>query len=495
MLNKIVWKFDILIYKLFRWRWNEKFKNNSPLNGMNLKLMKFYLPLLLKVLNKFLINNNEQALNKINKIVENKIEIVQKQIDSKESIIEKLKNIHQTVSELLLDLIKQIIPYLVTGIASYKILEKLLANEQGDNQLVQKLMSGLKGNITTEMGLKIGDIADMLRGKEELIKVLKNKPADQAFDLIKEKGDSKLKETIDKFFMKYGMRGIGEIDITNKRYIDDPKPILSSILNNLETYNNSGEHRKKYEQLTIEAEKAAEEIVKMMRDSRFGWIKAVVTKKLIRNIRNMMPLREHPKYTIVNCFQIYKKVLLEAGQKLKEKNIVDEEQDIYYLSLTEIIKALEINKNFKDIIKRRKKDFINDKKLTPPRVITSEGEIIKGSYQKNDNENIIVGSPVSSGVVEGKAKVVHNPDNANLKKGDILVVPFTDPGWTPLFINAAGLVMEVGGLMTHGAVVAREYGIPAVVGVNKATEIIKDGDKTRLDGDLGTIEKIDNIKK
>jgi pyruvate,water dikinase len=474
---------------------SEKFKNNNPLKGMNLKLIKFYVPLLLKVLKIFLINNNEQALNKINKIVENKIEIVQNQINSKESILEKLKTIRQSVSELLLNLIKQILPYLITGIASYKILENLLANQQGDNQLVQKLMSGLKGNITTQMGLKIGDIADMLRGKEELIQILKNKPADQAFNLIKEKGDQKLKEAIDDVFIKYGMRGIGEIDITKKRYIEDPNPIASSILNNLATYDKPKEHREKYEQLTREAKKAAEEINKIMKKSRFGWLKAALSKKLISNIRKLMPLREHPKYTIVSCFQIYKKVLLEAGDVLKEKNLIDKQKDIYYLSLSEIIETIEINTNFKNIIKQRKTNYEYDKKLTPPRVITSEGEIIKGNYQKSGTENVIVGSPVSAGIVEGRAKVVYNPDNVNLKKGDILVVPFTDPGWTPLFINAAGLVMEVGGLMTHGAVVAREYGIPAVVGVEKATEIISDGEKIRVDGDLGTIEIINNNKK
>jgi pyruvate,water dikinase len=462
---------------------------------MNLKLIKFYIPLFLKVLNKFFFSNNEQALNKVNKFVDQKIEYVQKQIESKETITEKLKAIQNTLSGLLLSLIKNIIPYLVTGIASYKILERLMKKNSEDNQLIQKLMSGLKGNITTQMGLKIGDIADLLRGKDELIQILKNKPAEHAFELIKEKGDQRLKETIDDFFIKYGMRGIGEIDITKNRYIDNPQPIVSSILNNLETYDKSKEHRKKYEQLTIEAEKAANEIVEIMKNSRFGWLKAALAKKLIRNIRTMMPIREHPKYIIANCFYTYKNALLKAGQNLKEKNIVDEKKDIYYLSLSEIIEAVENNSDFKNIIKQRKKDFINDKKLTPPRVITSEGEIIKGSYQKNDNENIIMGSPVSSGVIEGRAKVVHNPDNANLKKGDIIVVPFTDPGWTPLFISAAGLVMEVGGLMTHGAVVAREYGIPAVVGVNKATEIIKDGEKIRVDGDLGTIEKIDNNKK
>lgn len=141
------------------------------------------------------------------------------------------------------------------------------------------------------------------------------------------------------------------------------------------------------------------------------------------------------------------------------------------------------------LITKRKEDYRFYEKLTPPRVITSDGEIIAGQYQReNLPANAIVGLPVSSGVVEGRARVIFNIEDADLEDGDILVTPYTDPSWTPLFVSIKGLVTEVGGLMTHGAVIAREYGLPAIVGVGNATQRIKDGQQIRVHGTEGYIE-------
>ena len=141
------------------------------------------------------------------------------------------------------------------------------------------------------------------------------------------------------------------------------------------------------------------------------------------------------------------------------------------------------------IIDKRKDEYRIFEKLTPPRVITSDGEIIGGEY-KRDNlpAGAIVGLAVSSGVIEGRARVIFNMEDADLEEGDILVTPFTDPSWTPLFVSIKGLVTEVGSLMTHGAVIAREYGLPAVVGVENATKLIKDGDRIRVNGTEGYVE-------
>ena len=141
------------------------------------------------------------------------------------------------------------------------------------------------------------------------------------------------------------------------------------------------------------------------------------------------------------------------------------------------------------VLAERKEQYLRYQGLKPPRVMTSEGEIVivppgKGKIPAG----ALGGSGVSAGVAEGIARVILKPENASLKAGEILVAPQTDPGWTPLFQSAVAIVTEVGGLMTHGAVVAREYGIPAVVGVDEATTLIKDGDKIRVDGDQGIVE-------
>ena len=185
---------------------------------------------------------------------------------------------------------------------------------------------------------------------------------------------------------------------------------------------------------------------------------------------------------------IFKNALLEEAEVLVKKGNLNEEKDVFYVNFKELYKAIENNESLKALVEQRKEEYEHYKKLNAPRVITSEGEEIKAGYKReNLPEGALIGIPVSSGIIEGIAKVIIDPSKVALNKGEILIAPFTDPGWTPLFINAAGLVMEVGGLLTHGTVVAREYGIPAVVGISEATKKIKTGQKIRLDGNSGYV--------
>ncbi len=164
-------------------------------------------------------------------------------------------------------------------------------------------------------------------------------------------------------------------------------------------------------------------------------------------------------------------------------------EDVYYLTFEEFREAVRTNELDYHIIDQRKDEYKIYEKLIPPRVITSDGEIVTGTYKYTDlPANAIAALAVSSGVVEGRARVILNMQDANLEEGDILVTSFTDPSWTPLFVSIKGLVTEVGGLMTHGAVIAREYGLPAVVGVENATKLIKDGQRIRVNGTDGYVE-------
>ena len=193
---------------------------------------------------------------------------------------------------------------------------------------------------------------------------------------------------------------------------------------------------------------------------------------------------------MVNRYFVYKQALLKEAEQLVQANVIQEKEDIYYLTFEELHEVVRTNKlddpgclveqqaehAIRQIISKRKDEYKLYEKLTPPRVITSDGEIIAGKYKReNLPAEAIVGLPVSSGVIEGRARVILNMEDADLEDGDILITSFTDPGWTPLFVSIKGLVTEVGGLMTHGAVIAREYGLPAVVGVANATKLIIDG--------------------
>ncbi|MEK1829508.1 PEP-utilizing enzyme [Priestia megaterium] len=192
---------------------------------------------------------------------------------------------------------------------------------------------------------------------------------------------------------------------------------------------------------------------------------------------------------MINRYFVYKQALLKEAAQLVKAGVISETEDIYYLTFDELQEVVRTHKVNDQIITKRKEEYQLYTKLTPPRVITSHGEIVTGAYKReNLPSQAIVGLPVSSGVIEGRARVILNMENANLSEGDILVTSFTDPSWTPLFVGIKGLVTEVGGLMTHGAVIAREYGLPAVVGVENATRLIKDGQRIRVHGTEGYIE-------
>jgi pyruvate,water dikinase len=225
-----------------------------------------------------------------------------------------------------------------------------------------------------------------------------------------------------------------------------------------------------------------------------GEQKAKETKEKIDLIRTFAGYREFPKYGIMNRYFAYKQALLKEATQLVAANVLREREDIFYLTFEELREVVSTNQFDRRIIEKRRAEYKAYEKLTPPRVITSEGEIIAGEYQReNLPAGALVGLAVSSGVVEGRARVILNMEEADLEDGDILVTPFTDPSWTPLFVSIKGLVTEVGGLMTHGAVIAREYGLPAVVGVENATKLIKDKQRIRVNGTEGYIETSLNV--
>lgn len=235
--------------------------------------------------------------------------------------------------------------------------------------------------------------------------------------------------------------------------------------------------------------KKEQELLGRLKQLPDGEQKAEETKRVISLIRNFSGYREYPKYGMINRYFVYKQALLKEARQLVQASVIDEKEDIYYLTFEELRQVVRTNKLDYPIISQRKDEYKFYEKLTPPRVITSDGEIIAGAYKReNLPAEAIVGLAVSSGVIEGRARVILHMEDADLEEGDVLITPFTDPSWTPLFVSIKGLVTEVGGLMTHGAVIAREYGLPAVVGVENATKLIKDGQRIRVNGTEGYIE-------
>ena len=221
-----------------------------------------------------------------------------------------------------------------------------------------------------------------------------------------------------------------------------------------------------------------------------GEPKADEVKRMIDRVRTFIGYREYPKYGIVSRYFVYKQALLDEAERLVQAGVL-REQDGQSSSSRSRSSTTPCARTrwMTELIRQRKEAFRSYQALTPPRVLTSDGEVVAGAYRRDDvPAGALVGVPVSGGTVEGRARVILDMADAELEAGDILVTAYTDPSWTPLFVAIKGLVTEVGGLMTHGAVIAREYGLPAVVGVEQATRLIRDGQRIRVHGTDGYVE-------
>jgi phosphoenolpyruvate synthase/pyruvate phosphate dikinase len=359
----------------------------------------------------------------------------------------------------------------------------------GEKNVADILSQSVSNNITSEMGLALLDVADVIRPYAAIIEYLQQVKDDNFLDeLVKFDGGQETHDAINAYLNKYGMRCAGEIDITKTRWSEKPLTLVPMILSNIKNLE-PGAGKRKFEQGLHEALKKEQELLDRLKQLPDNEQKARETKQMISLLRDFVGYREYPKYGIVNRFFVYKQALLKEVEQLVQANVIRDKEDTYYLTFEELREVVRTNKLDYQVISKRKDEHKLYEKLTPPRVITSDGEIIAGKYTREGlPANAIVGLPVSSGVIAGRARVILNMEDADLEGGDILVTSFTDPSWTPLFVSIKGLVTEVGGLMTHGAVIAREYGLPAVVGVENATRLIKDGQRIRVNGTDGYVE-------
>ncbi|WP_336518147.1 phosphoenolpyruvate synthase [Pollutibacter soli] len=427
-----------------------------------------------------LIRRGEEAIAKL------------KQEISSKSGVELMKFIEDDFKRLTSNLWNpQSFGVIMTGMNAASWINEKTKEWLNENNAADVLSQSLPNNVTSEMGLALMDVADEIRPYPNLVGCLQNEN-NKKFpeNLLQFQEGKRAYEVIQAFLEKYGMRCAGEIDITKTRWSEDPLMIIPAILNNVRIFT-AGAGQRKFEQGKEEAIKKEQQLLDRLKQLPDGEQKAKETKRMIGLLRNLSGYREYPKYNNVCHYFIYKQALLKEAESLVRDGLIREEEDIYYLSFEELRRVIARNSSLDsltELIQKRKEEFRFFEKLQPPRVITSDGEIITGKYNReNLPADAIPGLPVSSGVVEGRARVILNMENAELEEGDILVTAFTDPSWTPLFVSVRGLVTEVGGLMTHGAVIAREYGLPAVVAVENATEIIKDGQRIVVNGTEGWV--------
>jgi len=378
---------------------------------------------------------------------------------------------------------------IMTGVNTAAWINEQMMAWLGEKNAADTLAQSAPNNVTSEMGLALLDVADVIRPHPEVVAYLQQ-AQDEGFleGLLPLEGGPEAHDALRAYLDKYGMRGAGEIDVTRTRWSEAPTTLVPLILSNVKNFE-PGAASRKFEQGRQEAARKEQELLERLRQLPDGPQKAEETQRMIRRLRTVIGYREYPKYAIVSRYFLYKQALLEEAGRLVRANVLQEPEDIDYLTLQELREVVRTHELDDQIVSQRKAEHERHRKLTPPRVLTSDGEIVAGAYKRADlPAGALVGLAVSAGVVEGRARVLSDMAEAELEAGDILVTRFTDPSWTPLFVSIKGLVTEVGGLMTHGAVIAREYGLPAVVGVENATRLIKDGQRIRVHGTDGYVE-------
>jgi pyruvate,water dikinase len=322
------------------------------------------------------------------------------------------------------------------------------------------VLRALPHNPTTEMDLALWDVAQRL--KQEGVEPSAEHPAVQGF------------------LARYGHRAACEIDIGVPRWRDDPTPIL----NILRTYLTHGEEldpavhfRRGKEQ----AGEAAASLIARVRQTK-GSLHATWVGFLLRRVRALAGLREYPKFYAVRMLADARRVIAGAGAELVAAARLARAEDVFFLDLRDW-------QSWQDLRARaaaNRAEYDREQhRRSIPRVLTSTGEAF--TTAPVTTPGALVGTAASAGVYEGSVRVVFDPREAELEPGEILVAPGTDPAWTPLFLTAGALVMEIGGIMSHGSVVAREYGIPAVVGVAGATQQLHTGQRVRVDGENGLV--------
>ncbi|MFD9466565.1 rifamycin-inactivating phosphotransferase [Streptomyces sp. NPDC060027] len=378
---------------------------------------------------------------------------------------------------------------IMAGMEATWWLNDTLQEGLGEKNAADTLTLSAPDNVTSEMGLALLDVADVIRPQSEVVAFLQG-VEDEGFldELAKLAGGTEARDAIEAYLDRYGMRCVGEIDITRPRWRERPTTLVPVILDNVRNFE-PGAAERRFERGRRKARMKEQEVLSRLRALPDGDRKADETKRMIDRVRTFIGYREYPKYGIVSRYFVYKQALMDEAERLVKAGVLREKDDAFYLTFQELHDVVRSHQVDDQLVQQRKEAFRSYHALTLPRVLTSDGEAVTGAYRRDDvPAGALIGLPVSAGTVEGRARVILDMAEADLEAGDILVTTFTDPSWSPLFVAVAGLVTEVGGLMTHGAVIAREYGLPAVVGVDQATRLIRDGQRIRVHGTDGYVE-------
>ncbi|HTX90783.1 MAG TPA: PEP/pyruvate-binding domain-containing protein [Anaerolineales bacterium] len=371
------------------------------------------------------------------------------------------------------------------------LLPKKDPGDHGFSMSVLEVTRGLPRNVTTEMDLALWGTATAIRADAAAAQAFGGQSAPQlAARYLEGTLPPAAQSAVGRFMDRYGVRGVGEIDLGQPRWREEPTPVMRTLQSYLQI-DPAAAPDVLFEKGAAAAEQAIQSLAAEARRQPGGRIKEKQLRAAASRVRLLMGARESPKFLAVRAMGMVRGFLLAVGEEFAAAGTIDRPDDLFYLHTGELdALSRQEDRDWKGLVAQRRQSYERElRRRQVPRLLVSDGRaFFEGIGAGSDTGETISGSPVSPGVVEGVVHVVFDPRTTQLAPGEILVCPGTDPAWTPLFMAAGGLVMEVGGMMTHGSVVAREYGIPAVVGVHQATERLKDGQRIRVDGTAGRIK-------
>jgi pyruvate,water dikinase len=388
--------------------------------------------------------------------------------------------------ERLLTVTPRMFPRLVAmvgaGLISYSLAARLLRAAATEDEL-RTMLRGLPFNPTTEMDLALWAIASRTRDDPASRAALADRtPAELSADYRRGALPPPLQRELETFLERYGHRALAEIDLGLPRWSEDPAHLLGAIANY---------HRLDAGAIAPDAQfaRGAREAEAMIATllSRVHGPRRLLTRVLLRRVRALAGAREQPKFNVVRIFARGRAILAPVGAALAGAGRIAAGDDLWFLTLPEVRRAV-AGDDMRAVVTERRAEYRREERRRHiPRVLLSDGTDAEAAFASPAADGAIRGTPASPGTAHGIAHVMLSPAGARLEPGEVLVAPATDPGWTPLFLTASALVMEMGGMMSHGAVVAREYGIPAVVGVPDATTRIVTGERIVVDGSAGTV--------
>ncbi|MGH8795376.1 MAG: PEP/pyruvate-binding domain-containing protein [Stackebrandtia sp.] len=360
---------------------------------------------------------------------------------------------------------------------------KLLGRFAEESELLA-VLRGMPHNVTTEMDLRLWRTAVALEAHREL---LQDAPPDELAARFREGTlPSPLAEAVSEFLEAYGRRAAAEIDVGVPRWSEEPAPVFAALANYLRVDDPRHAPDRRFQTAAAEAEATIDALYARARRRRP--LRARLARFYLRRARELSGLRELPKFASLHGYGQIREQLLLIGDALTRQGVLDRADDVMFLDVREARAAVD-GVDLRGLIGRRR--VVHEREMRRryvPMVLLSDGTDPETEVAPvAAADGVLVGMAAAPGKVTGAARVVRDPNGARLEPGEILVAPSTDPGWTPLFLTAGGLVTETGAANSHGPTVAREYGIPAVIGVPAATERIRTGQIITVDAYAGTV--------